>query len=74
MEDNMNDMNKRLKSRIVLKFGTQEDFAEAIGERPTVVSNVIRGRRKISEHKQLDWAMALKCRITDVFPEEVNSE
>jgi hypothetical protein len=63
-------MNKKLKAKIVLKFGTQADFAQAIGENPTVVSNVIRGRRPISDIKQLEWAMALGCRPIDIFPRE----
>ena len=65
-------MNRKLKAMIVLKFGTQEDFANAIGERFTVVSNVVRGRRPLSDHKQLEWAMALKCRPVDIFPRDAN--
>ena len=44
-------MNKILKSKIVLKFGTQEDFAQAVGESPSIVSYVIRGRRRLSVFK-----------------------
>ena len=61
-------MNKTLKSRIVLIFGTQEDFAAAIGERPSVVSNVIRGRRNISEEKMKSWATILNCYVGEIFP------
>lgn len=61
-------MNKKLKAKIILEFGTQEDFAQAIGERSTVVSNVVRNRRNISPHKQLEWALALKCLPVDIFP------
>jgi transcriptional regulator with XRE-family HTH domain len=61
-------MNKSLKSKIVLKFFTQEDFAEAIGERPAVVSNVIRSRRKLSPHKKIQWAEALECSVNEIFP------
>ena len=67
-------MKKKLKSKIVLKFGSQIDFAEAIGESPTVISGVIRGRRSISDEKQLEWAMALGCRPIDIFPRETNEE
>ena len=63
-------MNKKLKSKIVLKFGTQTDFAQAIGEYQTVVSEVIRGRRQLSDHKELEWAMALGCTPKDIFPIE----
>jgi len=46
-------MNKELKSKIVLKFFSQKDFAAAIGERPSVISNVIRCRRNISDEKKI---------------------
>jgi DNA-binding transcriptional regulator YdaS (Cro superfamily) len=64
-------MNKRLKARIVLRFGTQEDFAQSIGERSTIVSNVVRGRRRLSPYKELEWAMALGCSPIDIFPKQV---
>ena len=60
-------MNKRLKARIVLKHGTQVDFAQTIGEQPTVVSLVVRGRREISDVKKVEWANALSCQPGDIF-------
>lgn len=63
-------MNRALKSKIVLKFGTQEDFAAKIGERPSVVSNVIRGRRNISDDKKIAWATALGCSVNEIFQKE----
>ena len=63
-------MNRELKSKIVLKFGTQQDFADAIGETPSKVSNVIRGRHKLSKVDKLLWAMFLKCSLREVFPDK----
>ena len=60
-------MNLRLKSTIILKFGSQEDFAAAVNERPAYVSQIIRRRRKISIEKMLKWAEALKCSIDEIF-------
>ena len=60
-------MNLRLKSMIVLKFGSQEDFAAAINERPPYVSQIIRRRRDISTEKMLKWAEALNCPIEEIF-------
>jgi transcriptional regulator with XRE-family HTH domain len=60
-------MDYTLKSRIVLKFGTQEDFAAAINERPEYVSQIVRGRRKISPEKKLQWADALNCSTDEIF-------
>jgi tetratricopeptide (TPR) repeat protein len=45
-------MNRELKATIFLKYGTQEDFAAAIGENPSVVSKVVRNRRKLSNVKK----------------------
>jgi transcriptional regulator with XRE-family HTH domain len=61
-------MNKELKSKIFLEFYTQEDFAAAIEERPSLVSNVIRGRRNISDEKKKAWATALRCSVDEIFP------
>jgi hypothetical protein len=63
-------MNKKLKSIIILKFGTQADFAQSIGEYQTVVSEVVRGRRQLSDHKELEWAMALGCHTKEIFPRD----
>ena len=61
-------MNRLLKSKIILKFGTQEDFAKAIGERPSMVSNVVRGRRQLPPKKQFDWSLILDCPMLELFP------
>jgi hypothetical protein len=63
-------MNRKLKAQIVLKFGTQADFAQALGEYRSVVSDVVRGRRALPDHKQLEWAMVLSCRPIDIFPKQ----
>jgi hypothetical protein len=41
-------MNRRLKGKIVEKFGTQWDLAMAIGTHEALVSRVIRGRRTLA--------------------------
>jgi len=63
-------MNKALKSMIVLKFGTQDDFAARIGVSRSFVSNVIRGRRKLSLQKKILWTVALGCSLDEIFPNE----
>jgi transcriptional regulator with XRE-family HTH domain len=62
-------MNKALKSRIVLKFGTQDDFAERMGVSRSVVSNVVRGRRKLSFEQRILWATILGCPVMEIFPD-----
>ncbi|UCE07353.1 MAG: helix-turn-helix transcriptional regulator [bacterium] len=63
-------MNRKLKAMIILKYETQEDFANAMDEKSSVVSNVVRGRRRLSPHKELEWAMALGCSPREIFPKK----
>jgi hypothetical protein len=62
-------MNKFLKSMIVLKFGTAEDFSKAVGERSYLISKVIRGRQTIPFEKKIEWANALGCSVNEIFPD-----
>jgi transcriptional regulator with XRE-family HTH domain len=61
-------MNKALKSKIILKFGTQDDFAARIGVNRSVVSNVVQNRRKLSFQQKVLWATVLGCAVDDIFP------
>lgn len=63
-------LNRKLKARIIYKYGTQEDFAAQLGIRSTLVSAVVRGRRSLSDHKQWEWASVLGCKPKDVFPSD----
>ena len=63
-------MNRALKAMIVFRFGTQEDFAKAIGENPSIVSKVIRGRQTLSAEKKSTWASTLQCEIKSIFPKD----
>ena len=60
-------MNKKLKSQIVLLFGTQGDFAVAVGAREDRVSRIIRGRDKLSPDEQQQWARILKAQVKELF-------
>jgi len=64
-------MNRKLKAKIVEHFGTQSDFAQAIGADETIISRIIRGRRMLSPEKQIIWAKALGCKPKDIFANEV---
>jgi plasmid maintenance system antidote protein VapI len=63
-------MNKKLKAKIFEKFGTQGDFAQAVNVDETIVSKIIRGRRKLDSDKQFIWAEALGCKPKDLFSDE----
>jgi hypothetical protein len=66
-------MNRILKARIVEKYGTQSDFAQAVGIDETVVSRVVRGRRVLDKDRQSLWAEALKCKPEEVFYQDHRS-
>jgi transcriptional regulator with XRE-family HTH domain len=61
-------MNNKLKSLIVLKYGTQGDFAENVKVMESTVSRVVRGRRSLSVAEQHRWAERLGCAVEDIFP------
>ena len=61
-------MNKILKAKIFEKFGTQWDFARAIGAHEVVISRVVQERRPLKMAEQQRWATALDMEITKLFP------
>jgi hypothetical protein len=61
--------NRRLKGKIVEKFGTQVDFADAIKTDETLVSRIVRGRRALNPEARKAWAKALGCKPKDLFRE-----
>jgi len=65
-------MNNRLKSVIVLNFGTQGDFAAAANTRETKVSRVIRERDNLSDVEQQRWADLLGTDRAEIFGEEAS--
>lgn len=60
-------MNRRLRLKIIERFGTQADFASKVKADETLVSRVIRGRRAISKEMRAAWADALRCAPEDIF-------
>lgn len=60
-------MNLLLKIRIIEKFGFQADFAQAVGEHPSFVSMVVRGRREIDPVRRTKWAKALNRKEEELF-------
>ena len=60
-------MNRKLKAKIIERFGTQADFAQAIKIDETLVSRVVRGRRTLTSEGQKTWGRALFCDPKEVF-------
>jgi plasmid maintenance system antidote protein VapI len=52
-------MNKKLKAKIIEKFGTQADFSLNLGVDESTVSRVIRERRVLTSVEIEKWAEAL---------------
>ena len=67
-------MNNILKSQIVLRFGTQTDFAVAADERAEKVSRVVRGRETLSSDERQKWATLLRSDINELWAEEAKSD
>jgi plasmid maintenance system antidote protein VapI len=63
-------MNKKLKAAIIMKYGSQADFAEVIDTDETIISRIIRGRRQLDSEKRFIWAKALGCKPEDIFANE----
>lgn len=49
-----------LKGRIVQKFGTQGDFAKALGKTEQTVTAKLNGRSQFSQNDIVDWCNALE--------------
>lgn len=60
-------VNKILKARIIEKYGSQADFAQAMQTDETLVSRIVRGRRILTSEVQKEWAKALGCKPKDLF-------
>jgi len=52
-------MNNTLKAEIVRKFGTQADFAQALGINDARVSRIVRNRERLSPKEKNRWATCL---------------
>lgn len=56
-------MNVKLRIAIIESgFERQSDFAQAIGVSEPFVSNILRGRRKLTKDQSETWRSVLKCR------------
>jgi len=60
-------VNKKLKLKIVERFGSQAEFSTRVAEDETVISRVILERRKLNPERQRIWAKSLGCKIEDIF-------
>ena len=60
-------MNLKLKIKIIERFGTQADFAQAVNENESLISRVIRGRRSLADERKKRWAGALGCDVKGLF-------
>lgn len=62
-------MNKKLKAKIIEKYGSQAEFAYDIRTHEAVISRVVRNRRELSPRQKQEWAGKLNCQLKDIFPE-----
>ena len=67
-------MNRLLKARIIERYGTQSDFAAFIKADETLISRVVRNRRLLSWKDQRRWAVALGCKVSELFGNKPNMD
>ena len=60
-------VNLKLKAKIIEQFGSQVDFARALKVHEQTISRVIRGREGLPEEAQKQWAKKLSCDVKEVF-------
>jgi len=63
-------VNRILKARIIEHFGSQFDFAHALGIHEAMVSKIVRNRLRLSEEERRRWARVLKDDPDRLFPVE----
>jgi antitoxin component HigA of HigAB toxin-antitoxin module len=57
----MNPEARNLKIEIIKRFSTQSDFALKIGDHESKVSQVLHGRRRLTEEDARRWIRLLNC-------------
>ncbi|MHC5074587.1 MAG: helix-turn-helix domain-containing protein [Planctomycetota bacterium] len=60
-------MNWKLKRKIIERYGTQADFSKAANVDESIISRVIRNRKKLSKEEQKRWSKFLSCQSKDIF-------
>jgi hypothetical protein len=63
-------VNFELKAMIIKCFGSQADFAQALGIQPPLVSQVVRGRKCLRHEERRRWADRLGCRPEEIWTDE----
>ena len=61
-------LHRGLRVAILTKFDTQGDFALRLKIHESRVSQILRGRRKLSEGEARRWARILKCDPAVMMP------
>lgn len=57
----MNQKLNNVKIEILKNFPTQSDFAECLNVHESKISQIVRGRRKLSKEDAKKWVKILKC-------------
>lgn len=62
--------NRGLKAAIIKAHGSQSNFAEELSVSESLISQVVRGRRRLGPESRKKWAELLKVQEEELFPEE----
>lgn len=60
-------MNRNLKAEIIKKYGSQFEFAHAIGWHESIISRVIRGHHVLEDTAKQKWADVLGADVKELF-------
>jgi plasmid maintenance system antidote protein VapI len=55
-------LHNQVRLAILQRFETQSDFATRLGIHESKVSQVLRGRRKLSKQEAIEWSRVLGCK------------
>jgi len=58
----MSNQNLKLKAAIVELFGSQVNFAEALGVDESIVSRIVQGRRELTQEDRRKWSKLLNAK------------
>ncbi len=65
--------SRRIKARIIELYGSQWQFAHAIGVQESIVSKVLTGKILLSESAMKTWAKALCVNEREIVHRPINS-
>jgi hypothetical protein len=61
------NMNLRLKAKIIECYGSQANFSQVVGKPEPVISRVVHGRIQLSPEERIQWSRLLDASSETLF-------